>query len=305
MDLQKFFNSEKGVKLALAIARAIPPFLGEYLAGGVAVWLARRKTQPIVKAVRLNQWWVLKQSDKDASSRALNKQVHKVFTHQASSLYHYYHYIASNRDIRDQVHYTPETEKLIRNLANDPTGTVLISAHTSNFDMALYTIGLNKVDCQVLSFADPTGGYEVQNELRRKSGLLVTPISISSLKNASFRLREGGVVATGAERPLPESKYDIEFFGAPAKLPTGHVRLAMEENVPIRVLYFWYDEEKRDYHLDVSEEIRIQDFGSRNETIIQNTTMIAKKMEAFIAKHPHQWMMFFPVWPEIENQVPD
>ena len=50
------------------------------------------------------------------------------------------------------------------------------------------------------------------------------------------RLRSGGLVSTGVDRPDPTSAGEpLTFFGQPAYLPTGHVRLALQANAPIAV----------------------------------------------------------------------
>ena len=68
-------------------------------------------------------------------------------------------------------------------------------------------------------------------DLRSRGALSDTPIDAGSLRMAIKRLREGGLVLTGAEWPnVPWESEPLPFFGKPAHLPTGHIRLAMSGN---------------------------------------------------------------------------
>lgn len=300
MDFQNFSNSRMGAYVAMLIGRTLPPHLGFAFAERVADRLAPQKDSPLVKAIRLNQWVV---SGKRATPEQLDHAVHQVLRHAAHCMFDLNHSLHQLEKIKEKVLLTPNTEELLFGKRPNGQGTLIVGTHLSNFDLGMMAMGLHGLDIQVLSYAQPPGGYKLQNRFRRKTGLDVTPIAISSLKTASQRLKEGGVVGTGVDRPVPDAKRQANFFGFPAGMPAGHIRLALETNASIRVFACHMLPDKR-YVLDISDPVPMQPHADRYTAIRQNVEAVLGVIAAYIRQHPHQWLMYFPVWPQFAEQVP-
>ena len=105
-------------------------------------------------------------------------------------------------------------------MRSEGRGVVVVTAHMSNFDLAGLAFAYRGVRLTALGFAEPTSGYNLQNQVRLEGGIEFLPIEVSALRKALEVLRRGGIVATGIDRPDPFGGGEmVPFFGRPARLP--------------------------------------------------------------------------------------
>ena len=144
---------------------------------------------------------------------------------------------------------------------------------------------------------------EWQFGLRDTIGLETVPASYESIKAATRMLRTGGTLLTAVDRPMPESKYIFRFFDQPARLPVHHIHLALHANVPIIVFAIIMKPDNR-IHFNASELIEMRHYPNRRDRIVKNAENVLSIVEQFISMAPHQWAMFHPVWPDLQEAVP-
>ena len=181
----------------------------------------------------------------------------------------------------------------------------MIVPHLSNFDMVGRATVLNGFPLHILSYPQPPGGYRWQNDLRALPGLHVTPLTVGALREASTTLRSGGTVVTGADRPLPEleSKYQPRFFGRAANLPVFYVRLALKHHLPI-VVTGMFRKPDGCYLVVSSDPIPMISHPDLVQETVQNAEFVLAVVANFIQREKDQWAMFYPVWPEILDDMP-
>lgn len=299
MDFQKLARSRLGIGLALLIGRLIPIEAANRLGQYIADRLVKNRDSDLIKAIRLNQWIVHHQS---LSTEELDHATHMVLRHAARCAVDMYHHLSNPKGIHRLLEFNPEIETIISRSKDDSGPALLIGPHISNFDLALIAWGLKGMRVQVLSYSDPTSGYDWQNRLRIGSGLEVTPISSHALRKAIRRLRNGGYVMTGVDRPVPGVVESIQFFKHPALLPDGYVRLALNADAPIQVVYTYMRDDGK-YYADVTDPIEIQ-HGGRKERVQAYARAVLDVLESLIRERPHQWLMYYPVWPTLMDEVP-
>ena len=152
----------------------------------------------------------------------------------------------------------------------------------------------------MLSYPDPLATYQWQNDLRQRKGVIVTPMSLKAFRQARKRLREGGSVLTGLDRPLENSaqeKYQPRFFGHQTQLPVAYIRMALEARVPVFVFAAVYLPDGT-YYLEGSPPIWMEPKDDLEDEILTNAHKVLQVAEEIIRKYPHQWAMFYPVWPQ-------
>jgi lauroyl/myristoyl acyltransferase len=296
MDLLKLFTSRFGVNLGLSLGSAIPPKIGYRLSGLFARQMARRKSSPIVRAVRHNQW-VVRGSNLDPEG--LNSAVQEVFTHAGHCFLDLYQNMKNPEGIMNLVLDSPEVRELILQSQEQKSGAFIVAPHMSNFDLSLLALGYRGLQGQVLSHSQPTGGYQIQNDIRAQTGLEITPVSPEIHKQAIENMRNGGFVITGVDRPIRRKTHYLNFFGRPSPLPVGHIRMAIEAGVPVIVVSASMDPEGN-YHIHISEPIPLQPHQDSEQEIKVNGEAVLRVIEARILADPGQWLMYYPVWPEVD-----
>lgn len=299
-SLQSIINSRLGIGLILAISKLIPPKFGYRLADWAGKKLAQRKNTSIVRAVRVNQWII---SGQKLSSRELDVQVLKNLQSTARSLYDFYHNIDNHKATLERVILCPTLVRFLDSRLGGNEGTLMVAPHLSNFDLAGRAIALNGYDVQALSYPRPQGGYQWQNRLRRNIGINITPMSTESMRQAKARLKVGGGVITGLERPLPETNYHPKFFGYPAPVPVSYVRMALQTNSAVLVIACIGTPEEG-YQVHCSDLIYMVPDDDPVQEIEKNAEKVLKAAEPFIRTHPEQWAMTYPVWSFALEKVP-
>ena len=300
MSLQDTINGEIGVNLAKSLARMLPEKAGFSLSHSIGKLIAKRENSSMVRCVRANQWII---SDKKLSSIELDKKVFEVFEHTAYCLFDLYHNINDPEAILQKVTFTPKLKKTLDERWNCGQGTLLVTPHLSNFDLAGRAITYSGYHLLVLSYPNPNKGYQKQNELRREYDIEVMPMSVESLRLGKQRLLEGKAIITGLDRPLDQSKYHPNFFGYPSMLPVTYIKLAIQTETPILVVTCIGNEDGA-YTIDGSDLIFMESYENPVQEMERNAEKVLKQAEVFIRTHPNQWSMFYPVWPWALDEMP-
>jgi lauroyl/myristoyl acyltransferase len=297
MRLQDITSSKPATQLTLFLAQHAPPRVGYGLARAAANFVARQKPE-IYWTVRANLRQVLGPGVDDA---ALHERTRQVFFHAGQTYYDFFRAVGRPPEVLARAVRIPEAVlELMRSETARGQGVLLLGIHTSNFDLAILAVGAHGLPIQALSLANPGAGFRVLNRLRASGGFELTPITPESLRAAIRRLRDGGIVATGADRPIPQDRELIEFFGRPAYLPVGPTRLALMTGATVLLGACSYDPVVG-YHLEYTGPVGMVHTGDRRRDVLVNTRRIATIVEGYVRARPEQWMMFHPFWPEPEE----
>lgn len=300
MSLQDLINGEIGVSFAKSIAKGLPEKAGFRLAHFIARIISQRKNTSMVRCARANQWVI---SGKQLSGEELDQQVREVFDHTGYCLYDLYHNIDDPKALLEKITFSPKLIETLTSREKCDQGTIYLTPHLSNFDLAGRAITYSGHQMLVLSYPNPNKGYQMQNKLRKEYAIEVMPMSVESLRLGKQRLQEGKAIITGLDRPLDESKYHPKFFGYPSTLPVTYVKLALQTQSPIVVVACIGNENGR-YTADASDLISMEKYDDPIEEMERNAEKVLKQAETFILAHPEQWSMLYPVWPWALDEMP-
>jgi lauroyl/myristoyl acyltransferase len=294
MRFQDVTSSKAATRIGIFIGQHMPRWLGYGLARVVSGVMARQKPQ-IYWTVRANLRQIL---GSEADDVRLDEMTRHVFFHAGQTYYDFFHAIDQPPEVLAEAVRIPEA--FIAQIQSETArgrGVLLLGTHMSNFDLASLSMGAQGLPIQILSLADPQAGFHILNYLRAKGGYEVTPITPESLRAAIRRLKSSGIVMTGMDHPIPEDRELIEFFGRPAYLPVGPVRLALMTGATVIVGSCYYEPDEG-YAFEFTEPIEMIHIGDRRQDILTNTRRLAVILEGYVRAHPEQWMMFRSLWPE-------
>jgi len=295
MHLQDVVSSKPMTQLGISLGRHMPPRVGYGLARIAAGVIARRKPE-VYWTVRANLRQIL---GPEAGDLALHRTTYQVFFHAGQTYYDFFHVIGQPKEVFAEA--MPIPEELLAFVQSETTrgrGVLVLAPHMSNFDLLGLCIGAQGLPIQMLSLANPRAGFHLVNYLRAKSGFEVTPITPESLRAAIRRLKGGGIVLTGVDRPIPEDRELVEFFGRPAYLPVGPVRLALMTGASV-IMGSCYYEPVKGYGLKITGPLEMIRTGDRRQDLMTNVRRVVDILEQHVRAHPEQWMMFHPFWPEL------
>ena len=291
MHVQDFFSSELVTQVGVLIGQHVPRNVGYGLAQMAANIITRRKPE-VYWTVRGNLRQII---GPEVNENALHDVTRRVFAHAGQTYYDFFNAIGQPPEILVKAVHIPESLFMhINSGMAQGRGVLLLGMHMSNFDLVILTLGAHGLHIQLLTVADPHPGFYVLNRLRVKAGFEVTPITPESLRAAVRRLRNGGLVMTAGDRPIPEL---ITFFARPAYLPLGPARLAMMSEATVLMGGCHYDSHDG-YVLHITGPIEMVRTGDWRRDILANTRRLSTILEGYVRADPEQWMMFYPLWPE-------
>jgi KDO2-lipid IV(A) lauroyltransferase len=181
-------------------------------------------------------------------------------------------------------------------------GVVMTSAHFGNIEVVLYAILLRGLPITIpAERVDPPELFDYLSALRMSQGLKIIPIDGPMLE--LFRtLRRGGVAGVAGDRNVSGGGTLVEFFGAPARLPDGHVRLAMRTGAPL-ILGFSQRLGRDSYLARFWPHFCIPEGGSENQRLAAGMAYVVKGLEDTIRAHPEQWVVTVPMWRDVGSSA--
>jgi len=284
----------------MGLSRTLLPRQGHALADALGRKMAANLASPMTRTVRCNLWVA---GGCQATGAELTELTAALFSHNGRALYDYYRNVQNPRGTDRLVTIDPSFGQLIPVSQARSRSQLLVLPHYSNFDLTARAAANHGLRMQVLSYPNPGRGYRWQNRLREVNNITLTPISISSLRQAMRTLQEGGTVLTGMDRPYEDSPLHPLFFGQPSNLPVGYIRLALKTNAEVRVVLCQTEANGR-YTLMASDPVPLEHLSDPDEEQLVNVGRVLSIVEAHIARDLTYWSMFYPVWPNRLSDVP-
>jgi KDO2-lipid IV(A) lauroyltransferase len=296
MNLERVISSPRTIDLGLFLSQHTPARLGH----AVVWWLSGLvcRLQPhTYHVVRANIRQVL---DPDVEPAVLDRTIRQIFYHFLRSYYDLFRALRlPYEELVAEVHVPAPVRRLLTPEGRGNRPLILVMAHIGNFDLAGQVVAHYTADMQVLSLPDPHPGFRSLNTLRERGGARVTPLGPAALRQAIKTLRQGSVVVVGGDRPVSGLDEQVSFFGRPARVPSGHVRLALKTDALVVIVCCALDPETERYVLQYEEPLVMLRTGDREDEVVLNMRRILDSMEAMIRRWIDQWLMFVPVWPEL------
>jgi lauroyl/myristoyl acyltransferase len=295
MNLQGAVSSPGITRLGMYFGRHTPAWFGHGFAR-LAAGLVCRAKPAVYHILAANLRQVL---GPDAEDTAVRRTTHQAFYIAVRSYYDLYRTLArSEQALRDSIDLPESTRATLHELQHAGKGTVVVLPHLGNFDLVGQALAMQVPGFLAISLPNPPPGFELTNELRRRAGIEVIPLSAAALRQAIARLRQGGIVAFGGDRPVSDLDEPVPFFGRPARLPSGAVRLALKTGAQIVVAYCVMDVQTDKNTLYLEPPLEMVHTGSREGEVAANMERVVHSFEHAIRRWPEQWLMFVPVWPE-------
>ncbi len=295
MSLQGVLTRPAILQLAAFVSRHIPARSAHRLARWAATAVCRLRPE-VYRIVRANLGQVLGPA---AGAEEVQHKTCQVFYHFVLGYLDFFRSLELPREQMLQFLEVPEAlQTLLHSERVKEKGLVLVMPHTGNFDLAGRVLASLTPNAQVIALPDPHPGGHSMNEVRRQMGIEVTPLSPAALRQAIKTLRAGGVVGTGVDRPVSQLDEPIPFFGRPAHMPSGHVRLALKTDALVVVAGCAYRSQDRRYVVDMEPPLQMIRTGTEEDVRV-NMRRVLDAMERIVRRWSDQWMMFVPVWPEL------
>jgi KDO2-lipid IV(A) lauroyltransferase len=180
-------------------------------------------------------------------------------------------------------------------------GAVVVSAHLGNIDIVGQTPLIHGIPITgAVQHIQPERLFRFLLKLRQSHGLRLLP-SDGSMLGLFRALKRGEIVALPSDRGFADNVRFVEFFGRPARLPEGAVRIALRTGAPL-VPAFVQRRPDDTFLLEVEPPLELSRSGDLEADVADGVKKVADVMERYISRRPEQWLVAVPVWPMEEAQ---
>jgi KDO2-lipid IV(A) lauroyltransferase len=185
-------------------------------------------------------------------------------------------------------------EHLLMEAIAAKTGVIVALPHAGNWDHAgAYFCAKGVPLVTVAERLKPEKLFLKFLSYRESMGMEVLPLDGRVLETLADRLRGGALVALVADRDLSRSGIEVDFFGAPARMPAGPALLAIRTNAPLITAFVSYTD--TGVHIDFKNVV-LPSAGSEREMVQEIVQMTARHFEDGIARRPEDWHMLQRIW---------
>jgi KDO2-lipid IV(A) lauroyltransferase len=298
MDVHRLLSSHMAGYFGLGLARCLPPKAGFKFCDWIARRTATDSSLAFVQGIRSNQLAI---SGGMLDQAALDERVEGVLRHTVRAFYLLFHYLRNDAALRGFLELDEALEQLIlQSRAQREGGLLVLGVHMCYFDLALQGLARRGLRAFALSLPETTPAIDWQHSLRQRAGVEIVPATPHNLRWTVERLRAGEIGVTGIDRPIPNGKYKPHFFGRPANLPVHYIQLAINAGAPVQLLAPVVNEQGR-IRVLAAPQLEMVPCADRREELLVNAERVLAQAEQFIAAHPEQWGMTWPVWNEVES----
>ena len=185
-------------------------------------------------------------------------------------------------------------EHLLMEAIAAKTGVIVALPHAGNWDHAgAYFCAKGVPLVTVAERLKPEKLFLKFLSYRESMGMEVLPLDGRVLDTLADRLRDGALVALVADRDLSRSGIEVDFFGAPARMPAGPALLAIRTQAPLITAFVSYTD--AGVHIDF-KCVMIPSSGSEREMVQEIVQMTAVHFEDGISQQPQDWHMLQRIW---------
>jgi lauroyl/myristoyl acyltransferase len=188
-------------------------------------------------------------------------------------------------------------EHLDRALARGK-GVILFSAHYGNVDILIQAPLASGVSLSTpVEHIQPERLFQYTLRLRTSHGLRMFPTG-GPMMGLYRALKRGEVIGLAADRAIDVSTRKVEFFGAPASLPEGPVRLALRTGAAL-VPGFGLRLPDNSFLARIEPALELPNTGDSEADVAAGMEMVVDVLERVISQQPEQWLLAKPVWPMV------
>lgn len=177
-----------------------------------------------------------------------------------------------------------------------PRGAILALPHLGNWDLAGAFLAARGHRLMVAAEpVDPPELFEWFAETRRGLGMEVVGLGPEVAPTLLRGLEQGALVCLVCDRDLNGDGMEVEFFGAPARVPRGPALLALRAGVPLlpAAARFLPDGRQR---VAIGAPLDLERRGRLRDDVERVTGDLVRHLEEHIAAVPDQWLVMQPVW---------
>ena len=279
------------LRVAEFLARVLPRQVGYGVARRIAdvyVLVDRRGREAVI--ANLNQ--IHQHSGVALSRRALRVLARENFLNFAKYVLDFFHFLSLPPARANRLVDFGNVPQIYDALLAHGKGIITVSAHLGNWELGAAALAQRgyKFNAVALWQPDPKLNKLYQSYRTRRQ---INPIPFGRAARECLRaLRRNEVVAVLGDRDFSGARHTVEFFGQPARLPVGPVKLALATGAPLLPVFLVRMPDETFKYI-VEEPIWAD---KSRDSVADVMRRVAAAMERVISRYSEQWYLFHNLW---------
>lgn len=290
--------SVSGLKVASALARVAPAGVARDLTTRIGrVAAARSDEQRLVVEANLRR--VYDWTGESVDDVELTRRAEQVFEHYANYWLESLRVPHLSLDEVDR-RFSYEGLEHVVTPAREGRSVVMALPHLGGWEWA----GRWLMQVQELPLAvaverlEPPELYEWFLRYRRDElGMQVVPVGSGAASELATALLSNSTLALLCDRDVTGDGVEVDFFGAPTRLPGGPAVLALRAERPLVPVGVFVEDGH--HHAVILPPLDTERRGRLRADVQRVTQDLAHALEQLIARDPVQWHMLVPAWPDL------
>jgi predicted LPLAT superfamily acyltransferase len=211
----------------------------------------------------------------------------------------------------DHFEFDREGTQLLRDAVASGQGALLLGAHFGSFEAMRAASRAHSLPINILAHNDNARMIaafldEVSGGQSRVRVIEIDPIDKTYILEVKQRIDEGELVAVLGDRlGLNDRFTTVEFFGAPARFPSGPYVMASALRCPVLMVFSTFVAPRR-YVLRcelLADKVELPR-ASREQAIAGYAGQFAGRLEHYARAAPDNWFNFFDFWFDFASHSP-
>ena len=175
-------------------------------------------------------------------------------------------------------------------------GVWVVSAHMGSWEIAAAIWAATVAPVSLFAeVVEPPELYDWYRRTRARLGISVLPLSHGGLRQVFRALDANEMVITAVDRDVLGTGRTFDFFGHPARIPTGPVEMSLRRGTPILPVCVFRLPDDRLKAVGLPPILEAPS-GDREADVERITARLLRHLEDFIREHPDQWQLPHRVW---------
>jgi KDO2-lipid IV(A) lauroyltransferase len=146
----------------------------------------------------------------------------------------------------------------------------------------------------VEQMVDPTA-HDLLNKLRRRRNVEMVELGPRTARTIMQGLRDGKVIVLASDRTVANATVEVEFFGAPARVPSGPAVLTLRTGATLLTAFTYRQPNNRSIVV-IDPPLALDRRGDLQSDVQRTMQAVIRIFESYIRHHPAQWLITEPVW---------
>lgn len=177
-------------------------------------------------------------------------------------------------------------------------GVFVVSAHMGSWEIAAAIWSATVAPVSLFAEElEPPELFEWYQSTRQRLGISVLPLTRRGLRQVVSALDANEMIVTAVDRDLLGTGIDVDFFGHPARIPTGPAALAIRRGaavLPVAV-YRRDDDTYQAVGYPALHAVSGADPSAEERRLCEQ---LVRHLERIIREHPDQWHVPHRIWPD-------